>query len=147
MGTTLRIRRVSLGAKLLIVHTAALIALLTLSFTAARAADYPLVEAHITDEPPKIDGVLDDPAWHQAVPATDFFQREPVEGAPATERTEVRILRDRDNLYLGFRCFDAEPDQIIATLMRRDEDLGDDDNVQVILDTYDDRPDLLFHGQ
>ena len=98
-----------------------------------------MVQAHITATPPQIDGILDDPAWSEATPATEFFQREPNEGAPATERTEVRILRDKNNLYLGFRCFDSEPDKIIATLMRRDEDLGDDDNVQVILDTYDDR--------
>jgi len=110
----------------------------TLFFTAARA-DYPVVTAHTTDQQPRIDGVLDDSVWDEAVPITDFLQRDPVLGAPATERTEVRILRDGANLYLGFRCFDAEPDQIIANTMRRDGDLGDDDNVQVILDTYDDR--------
>ena len=103
------------------------------------ADEFPVIRAHITAAPPKIDGLLDDLAWSRAAPADEFFQREPDEGAPATERTEVRILRDDDHIYLGFRCFDSEPDQIIATLMRRDDDLGDDDNVQVILDTYDDR--------
>ena len=103
------------------------------------ADEFPLGRAHITAAPPQIDGVLDDPAWDQAAPADQFFQREPDEGAPATERTQVRILRDDDQIYIGFRCFDAEPDQIIATVMRRDDDIENDDNVQVILDTYDDR--------
>ena len=120
-------------------HILAPTALLILVISTAYAADFPVVQAHITTTPPKIDGGLDDPAWAGAIPVTDFRQREPVEGAPASERTEVRILRDNDNIYLGFRCFDADPEQIIATLMRRDEDLGDDDNVQVIFDTYNDR--------
>ena len=120
------------------VRIVALTALVTLFYTAARA-DYPVATAHTADEPPRIDGVLDDAVWDEAVPVTDFIQRDPVEGAPSTERTEVRILRDGGNLYVGFRCFDAAPDQIIANTMRRDGDLGDDDNVQVILDTYDDR--------
>ena len=124
---------------LIIVHKTALIALLTLLLAPVGADEFPLVRAHITAAPPQIDGVLDDPAWDQAAPADQFFQREPDEGAPATERTQVRILRDDDQIYIGFRCFDAEPDQIIATIMRRDDDIENDDNVQVILDTYDDR--------
>ena len=120
-------------------HTVAQIALLIIAFSPAYAAEFPVAEARIVAQAPHIDGVLDDQAWADAVPVTDFLQREPDEGAPATEATEVRILRDKDNLYLGFRCFDADPEQIIATVMRRDGDLGDDDNVQVIFDTYDDR--------
>ena len=117
---------------------AALTALLTLCLTTARA-DYPVVKALITDSPPLVDGVLDDSVWGEAVPVTSFFQREPVEGAPSTERTEVRIIRHGENLYIGFRCFDADPAQITANHMRRDGNLRDDDNVQVILDTYNDR--------
>ena len=114
-------------------------ALLTLLFSTTFAADFPIAQAHVTAAPPRIDGVLNDWTWSKAVPVSGFLQREPAEGAPASERTEVRILRDDDNLYLGFRCFDAQPEQIIATVMRRDGNLGDDDNVQVVLDTYNDR--------
>jgi hypothetical protein len=44
------------------------------------------------ERPPKLDGTLDDPIWQQAVPITDFRQKEPYEGQPATESTEVRVL-------------------------------------------------------
>ena len=71
---------------LIIVHKTALIALLTLRLAPVGADEFPLVRAHITAAPPQIDGVLDDPAWDQAAPADQFFQREPVEGAPATAR-------------------------------------------------------------
>jgi hypothetical protein len=48
-----------------------------------------------------LDGLLDETAWSQAVPATDFIQQEPIEGQPATEKTKVFIIFDRNNLYIG----------------------------------------------
>ena len=121
-------------------QVARLSAFLTLVLSCpALGGDFPVVRADFTDLPPAIDGALDDSSWTHTTPATGFLQREPIEGAPATERTEVRFLHDANNLYLGFRCFDSAPDEIIATRMRRDGDVSDDDNVQVILDTYDDR--------
>src|SRR5215208_3901631 len=63
---------------------------------------------HIT-EPIKIDGRLDEPSWSQAEVATDFRQQEPNEGEPASEKTEVRLLFDDKNLYVGVNAFDSEP--------------------------------------
>ena len=51
-----------------------------------------------------LDGRLDEPAWNLVQPASDFIQQDPVMGAPATERTEVRLLYDDDNLYIGVYC-------------------------------------------
>src|SRR5712691_660175 len=56
----------------------------------------------------KIDGLLDDPTWLLAQPATDFLQQQPTGGAPASERTEVRVLFDDKNMYVGIRAFDSE---------------------------------------
>ena len=97
------------------------------------------ISASRASTPPQIDGDLDDPIWQSAVPIEGFRQREPVEGAPASERTQARILYDDDQIYLAFHCFDSEPDRIIANRMRRDDELDENDNVVVILDTYDDR--------
>ena len=55
----------------------------------------------------KIDGLLDEPDWSLAQPATEFLQQQPTEGAPASERTEVRVLFDDKNIYLGIRAFDS----------------------------------------
>ena len=99
----------------------------------------PSVHATRTSTPPRIDGRLDEAAWDRARPITDFFQREPVEGAPPTERTQVRILFDDDNLYFALRCFDAHPDRLVANHMRRDAELDENDNIQIILDPYNDR--------
>jgi hypothetical protein len=83
-----------------------------------------------------LDGVLDEEVWQRAQPATDFLQRDPDNGSPATERTEVRIVYDRQRLYMGVICFDSEPDKLLGFQLRRDEGLGSDDNFQWSLDPF-----------
>lgn len=91
------------------------------------------------EQGPAIDGVTDEPVWRRAAVIREFTQQEPLEGAPATERTEVWVLYDQHNLYLAVHAFDSQPDGIIATEMRRDSDrLLNEDNFQVILDTFRD---------
>ena len=91
-----------------------------------------------TDIPLKIDGVFDDPAWQNAMFQGGFIQREPNEGAPASEKTELGFLYDKKNLYIGIKCYDSEPDKIIAREMRRDAVVDDDDYFEFVLDTYHD---------
>ncbi len=91
------------------------------------------------DTPPRIDGVLDEAFWAGITPVTGFRQREPVDGATASERTEVRIAYDRDALYFGFTFFDSEPDRILRNILDRGGRISKDDRVVVALDTYLDR--------
>jgi len=58
------------------------------------------------ESPITIDGNLDEPQWNLSEVATHFIQNEPDTGEPATERTEVRLLYDNENLYLGVYCYD-----------------------------------------
>ena len=71
-------------------------------------------------EPVRVDGILDDSVWTLATPVSAFVQREPKEGAPATERTEVRVVFDNGAIYIGAEMFDAAPDSIVTQLARRD---------------------------
>jgi hypothetical protein len=95
---------------------------------------------------PQLDGRLDDAVWAQAEVIDAFIQQEPMEGAPASERTEVRILYDADRIYFGVRAFDSEPERIVATEMRRNADrILQEDNIQIILDTFmDSRSAYMF---
>jgi hypothetical protein len=93
---------------------------------------------HIT-QPIKIDGRLDEPVWLQAEVATDFRQQEPNEGELATERTQVRLLFDDKNLYVGVHAFDSEPSRMNSREMVRDATFSNDDKVEILLDTYHDR--------
>jgi hypothetical protein len=74
------------------------------------------IDARRAARAPVIDGVLDDPVWQSAAMLDGFTQQEPNDGAPATERTEVRILYDAGNLYIGLHAFDSSPS---GGLMRR----------------------------
>ncbi|MCH7985510.1 MAG: carbohydrate binding family 9 domain-containing protein [Acidobacteria bacterium] len=77
---------------------------------------------------------------------TNFIQREPSDGAPASQRTEVYLGYDNKNLYIIFVAFDAEPEKVRARLVPR-EGFGGDDFVQVILDTFhDQRRAYAFHA-
>jgi hypothetical protein len=83
-----------------------------------------------------LDGRLDESVWLRAVPATDFIMQDPILGGTPTERTEVRIAFDRDNLYMGVTALDSEPDRLLGNTMRRDETLGSDDRFMCTMDTF-----------
>ncbi len=100
--------------------------------------------AYEIDTPVKLDGIMNEPSWNGAVKATDFIQRELEEGAPATEKTDVRILYDNNCLYIGIMCYDREPGRIVHTEMRRDGALWSDDNFTVVLDTFNDKRSGFF---
>ncbi len=110
----------------------------------SRSQERPVVHAVKVAQGPRIDGFLNDDCWKLADPAESFLQREPQEGAAATEKTEVRIVYDRANLYFGIRCYDSEPEKIVATQLARDGDLDGDDHLSLVLDTYHDRRNAFY---
>lgn len=96
--------------------------------------------------PPVIDGRVDDDVWTHAEGYGDFVQQDPVEGAPATEKTEVRILMDGKNLYIGVIAFDSEPSRIVFTQAKRDADLTESDSIQMVFDTFNDKQNGFVFG-
>ncbi len=96
------------------------------------------IDAIYVDNPPKIDGYVDDTAWQQAVVVTEFIQREPDTGEPVSEKTVAHICYDKNYLYIGFICHD-DPKKITAKEIGRDAALPNDDKVVIILDTFLDR--------
>jgi len=97
------------------------------------------VHASRVDRAPRLDGTLNDPLWQQATPITNFLQREPYEGEPPTERTEVRVLYTRHAVYFGITCFDSDPRKIVATELRRDASQHLEDYFEIIIDSSHDR--------
>jgi hypothetical protein len=130
--------------------------LLTLGLAALAAS--PLVAAEIKAvrvmQGPKIDGALDDPVWKSAASVTEFRMFEPTAGAAPTEKTELRILYDDANLYIGVMCFDREPGKIAANTLAHDAAGGtqmmmgyaygaqptiSDDLIRVLIDPFQDK--------
>ncbi len=86
-----------------------------------------------------LDGALEEGDWREAPVAKDFIQSEPREGEPATFDTEVRVLYDDQNLYIGVRAYDDEPDKLIIRDLTRDYNTRSVDSFAIILDTFHDR--------
>jgi hypothetical protein len=78
------------------------------------------LQAQWTDRAPVLDGRLDEAEWAGAETASGFVQSKPYEGGPVSERTVVRVLFDRDNLYIGAHCLDSEPGRILINELSRD---------------------------
>jgi hypothetical protein len=85
----------------------------------------PQIRAVRTPTPPKIDGHLDDPVWRAALPSDGFTQHYPDEGAAPSERTEVRVLYDNENVYVGVDCEQLHS-PLVRRLQRRDGSLPSD---------------------
>ncbi len=83
---------------------------------------------------PDIDGDISDPIWQKAPALDEFYQLEPHEGAPADERTVVRVLYDKDNIYISIMAFDDEPAKITAHIKARDGTIDQDDLIRIYLD-------------
>jgi hypothetical protein len=83
----------------------------------------------------QVDGRLDEAIWQSAPAISQFHLTQPTEGAPPTQRTEVRIVYDDEAIYIGARMFDTDPKGIVGRLARRDEDT-ESDFVLVMFDPY-----------
>ena len=97
--------------------------------------DRPLVHAAKMASDPVLDGrVLGESAWTGLAPVSGFWQVQPDDGEPATQKTEVYVGYSDDALYIGVIAYDDDPDAILVTDSRRDSDLADTDSFQVVLD-------------
>ncbi len=102
-----------------------------------RTAEDKVIHAVRAQDGISIDARLDDAAWAYASPIRDFTQREPIQDAPPTEITEIRIAYDDEAVYFGIMMYDSEPDKIVERLARRDRP-WDADYISISIDPYHD---------
>jgi hypothetical protein len=125
-------------------------ALLLMALPAAaqdRPTEPPTMQAKRLQAVPVIDGnVLGDAAWNGPVPATGFWQTQPDDGHPSTQRTEVFVGFTDSSLYIGVIAYDVEPTEIIVTDSRRDSSLDDTDAFLVVIDGLLDRQNGFVFG-
>jgi hypothetical protein len=142
--------------KIKLAATAALqgaIAASTLFLTALPAmaqtapAERPTMRASELSTVPVLDGnVSDDPAWESLQPATGFWQIQPNDGQPASQKTEVFIGYDSSALYIGVMAYDDDPSGIVVSQSRRDAELDDTDAFAVVIDGVHDRQNGYVFG-
>jgi hypothetical protein len=126
---------------LLAAAAAALVSAASPALAQERAARAALVSAA-----PMVDGRLDEAAWQTAPVLSDFVQRIPRDGSPASQPTEARILQSDDALYVGVWLFDSDADGIIAGESVRDYNLEQSDAIVLILDTFRDQQNAFVFG-
>lgn len=97
----------------------------------------PAIAAVLTGSPPIIDGILNEAAWQQTTANTQLQQYLPRQNCDASHPTEVRVLFDKNNLYIGLSCRDNAP--VTARSMNRDGDIESDDYVAILLETFRNR--------
>jgi hypothetical protein len=104
-----------------------------------------VVHATRITEAIRLDGRLDEQAYAEVPPITEFIQQEPDVGAAMTEKTEAWVLFDDENIYVSCRCWDRSPEKIVANDMRHDSNnLPSHDNFAVALDTFHDKRNGAF---
>lgn len=107
---------------------------------ARESVDRVTVRATRIAKPIIVDGRVDDEVYGQVIAIGDLVQQEPLEGQPATEKTEIWLLYDDENIYVAARCWDSHPEREIAKEMRRDHTgVFDNEFFQIILDTFHDK--------
>jgi hypothetical protein len=95
--------------------------------------------------PMRVDGKLDEAIYTTVLPASGFIQMEPQAGQPATEKTEVWVFYDKDNVYVSFRAWESDPGKRIVNEMRRDSsNIRQGDSVEFSFDTFRDRRNAIL---
>ncbi len=123
---------------------AALVAMVALAANAQDNGQPRTVAVTTTSEKIIIDGSLDEAIWGSAPRIGDLVQQQPLAGREPTERTEVTLLHDADNLYIGVIAYDSEPEKVIGTQMARDASISSDDSLEIILDTFRDQSNAFY---
>jgi hypothetical protein len=95
---------------------------------------------------PVIDGRVNEEVWKSVEPYSTFTQQDPIEGAPASEKTEVRIIVGNGYVYVGIIAFDSDPSKIIVSQARRDASLSETDSVVMVFDTFNDSQNAFVFG-
>ena len=108
------------------------------SVSLAQDAATPTLHAGTLPAALHVDGVLDDAEWSQAEAVDTFLQTDPVEGAPPSARTTVRVLAGPKALVIGIDCEDPDPSGIVSFSVRRDASLNSEDHVRVVLGPFRD---------
>ena len=129
---------ISLGITLLRRFLAILVFMLPGFYVYGQESEKPVIACVSAQQDLKVDGWLDEEAWQKADSITSLTMVEPVENGIPTYPTVVKILVTSKNIYLGFICYDDQPEEAVAFSKARDSELENEDYLKVILDTYKD---------
>ena len=103
------------------------------------------VNVSYINEEIKLDAVLNEASWYKKKPATDFWQYFPTDTLQAKNQSEITMLFDDHNLYIGIKVYSSGNNYIIPSL-KRDFRAGGSDNITLLFDTYNDGSNAFLFG-
>jgi hypothetical protein len=98
----------------------------------------PVIRSLSTTKDIKVDGWMNEKVWEEADSITQLTMVEPLENGTPSFPTIVKVLVTPKNIFLGFICYDDQPEEVVAFSKARDSELEDEDYLKVIFDTYKD---------
>jgi hypothetical protein len=100
---------------------------------------------HLTREPKLEDfaGMQPSPAVAGMLKVDQFWQHDPIDGQPVSQKTEAYLGYTDKNLYAIFLAFDNQVASLRNHMVRR-EQINDEDQVGVFLDTFYDHRHCVF---
>ena len=107
---------------------------LLLVLSIGRVSAYETWHVLKTDNPPILDGRLDDEAWFINGTREGFVQRDPHPGESSSEQTNIHATYTDNALYVAFFCGDSNADDVVTRLRRRDSSVWPDDNIDLWFD-------------
>jgi Domain of unknown function (DUF5916)/Carbohydrate family 9 binding domain-like len=122
-----------------------LTALFSISLSFSQGTKNKSVNVKYISEAITIDAILDEAAWSQTKPATDFWEWFPSDSVLAKQQTEIKMLFDDDNLYIGIKINSSGKDYIIPSF-RRDFSARGNDNITLMFDTFNDGTNAFLFG-
>ncbi|MEM6800645.1 MAG: DUF5916 domain-containing protein [Bacteroidota bacterium] len=105
----------------------------------------PKIELKESSEKIILDGELNETSWFAGKPANNFYQQFPADTSRAQAGTEIYMTYDKDNLYVGIKCY-AKGDEHVINSLRRDYDFFGTDNISILFDTYNDQTNAFLFG-
>jgi hypothetical protein len=129
--------------RIILVVSTLIVSVAVLAVPVFAADDREVVVRHLAGKI-QIDGILNESAWQEAPSPITLTQVDPHPGDSPAEATKIWLAYTKDALYLAVRCEDHKPKQIVASEMRRDAFLTDNDNLEIVLDTFHDHRNAYY---
>jgi Domain of unknown function (DUF5916)/Carbohydrate family 9 binding domain-like len=122
-----------------------LTALFSVSLSFSQRTKNKSVNVKYITEPITVDAILDEAAWSQTKPATNFWEYFPIDTVQAKQQAEIKMLFDDNNLYIGIKV-NAPSNDFIVPSLRRDFRAGGSDNITLLFDTFNDGTNAFIFG-
>lgn len=96
--------------------------------------------------PIQLDGIINETIWQEAATAADFQMHYPYDSLPASSPTEVKMLFDEDNLYIGAICKNTSSADYVIQSLKRDFDFRENDAFAIFIDLFNDAASGMTFG-